>query len=755
MTNTASQWEVAGSKKSTKTNDLTGKKTTGMTTRKLNVLPSKIPVIETLKPLELENGMYDYFAEPDEEEIAKKQTKSLTKSPKADSAPVSPKQKKEEPINLLKSNIETKGRKKNAPLSPGKHTKNELETAIANLSIENFQQKYSQLEGLFPDNLGLVAMHMSAFLNQSLNDVPDVEPNQNHENESNMFPLNKLDRKIEKFLNNIISKLKRVEFEIVFDYCLNEIIKNENPKIQSNHGLRMFMQLLIKHNPNIVLANLTKTFELIYHNRHRHQRILIAVWSLAQAGYLNLINGFTIWFEIMLPLINIKHFNMYVASYLQVLLDHHKIDSKSIVTKYKDQYIISLDQYFKIYELANDKSLNVLNNKEAYQKFKSASLIIRALFMSNLEFSPETGLTFETMLLNLKVENFDKQNEYLEILSKCLFTNTDSLKVWQGLYSKNLEQSTMLINYLLENHNKKFRILSNMRETLVQFENETKLTIQNAVVQSPVKEDKKPYYINKKSQKTNLNIIEVVKFNNFIKIILKTNFKRVSFFSIMLRTFITFTLLFALFFYWDKAQNKSLYFKAGEKQLEKYGLRDDALRMIATTKKSYFNAQKVVNHHVPIWYKKTKDTVGPYSNKAWSTTVEYSNKTWITTIEYSNIAWNNTENFRNEAAVYLHQANEIAQKNFQIANKYVQENFPVVEKSLQNSADIVVKYTLQANDAVGIYTKKSTHYVGTQLLGWKKGELEKVFREGFKIASDSVNVGVQWITKSVRNLTAQ
>ena len=78
--------------------------------------------------------MYDYFAEPDEEEIAKKQTKSLTKSPKADSAPVSPKQKKEEPINLLKSNIETKGRKKNAPLSPGKHTKNELETAIANVS---------------------------------------------------------------------------------------------------------------------------------------------------------------------------------------------------------------------------------------------------------------------------------------------------------------------------------------------------------------------------------------------------------------------------------------------------------------------------------------------------------------------------------------------------------------------------------------------------------------------------------------------
>jgi hypothetical protein len=55
---------------------------------------------------------------------------------------------------------------------------------ILKLDYDQFQQKYTHLEGSFPDNIGLVVIHMAAFLNQSLNDIPDLEPNQSHENES-------------------------------------------------------------------------------------------------------------------------------------------------------------------------------------------------------------------------------------------------------------------------------------------------------------------------------------------------------------------------------------------------------------------------------------------------------------------------------------------------------------------------------------------------------------------------------------------
>lgn len=742
MTNSVSQWEIAGSKKASyQKGSSSDSKVNGMTRKKS--MPSKIPVIETLKPLELENGIYDSLAVPEEEEVKKPKIK--TKSPKAEvkkNLPVSPKQKKEEPVNLLKANIESKNKKKSGPASPGKTAKNELETALSQLTIESFQQKYTQLEGLFPDNQSLIIMHMVAFLNQSLNDIPDLEPNHNHENESNNYPTNKLDKKVEKFLNGLLSKLKKSDTELVFNHCLDELIKNENPKISSNHGHRIFVQMLTKHNKNIAMKNLTKITELIYANRHRHHRIMLALWSLSQPGYHDLTNGMTIWFDAMLPLITIKQYTLYVANYLQNLFDHHKIDSGSIGSLYKDKYIISLDQYLKVYELATDKSLNILSNKEAYQKFNSAFKLTRILFMSNLQYSPEAALIFETLLISLlnSQSSHHAQLEYLEILAKLLFTNTDGLNAWQVLYAKNIQQSSILIDYLVTNYNKQFRNLNNMRETLLKFEKETSVEVKKTALN--VKEEhKKPYYINKRNQKSNNSALEVEKFNQLIKKTLKENFKQRSFFWTMFRTFLTFAFITGLFFYWDKTQNRSIYFKAGERQLEKYGLLDDTRRIVDLTTKKFYDAQKAVNYHVPIWYKKTSDTLRPYTKKTWSTVVDYSN-----------LAWKNSEKLRTDMAIYLNHAQSYVQVYFQQASTYVQKNFPVVKKSVMDSADLTMKYVVKASDATVIYTNQAVNYIGTQLLGWKKGELEKGILEAYKIGNDSLQLALQWVTKTFKNL---
>jgi len=89
-------------------------------------------------------------------------------------------------VNLLKANIDNKQKRKSAPLSPGKQTKAELDTAIEQLNLDAFQKKHVQLENLFPDNQSLVLMHMAAFLNQSLNDIPDTDPHSMHDNESSI-----------------------------------------------------------------------------------------------------------------------------------------------------------------------------------------------------------------------------------------------------------------------------------------------------------------------------------------------------------------------------------------------------------------------------------------------------------------------------------------------------------------------------------------------------------------------------------------
>lgn len=764
MTNsTQSQWEVAGSKK-VKGYDSDSKRTSGMTTRnsKSN-LPSKIPVVETLQPLKLENGKYDSLQIEDDEDMKKEKPRTPRvegRTPKSEQkkVPVSPKAKKEEPINLLKANIESKPKKsaKNQ-LSPGKSVKSELESTLSRLDFDQFQQKCTQLEGLFPDNISLIVMHMAAFLNQSLNDIPDLEPNQNHENESSNYPTCKLEKKLEKFLNNLVSKLKKSDYEYVFDYCLNEIIKNENPRVLSNHGLRIFIQLLVKHNNTISLMSLRKTAELIYANRHKHQRINLALWALSQIGFHDLANGMTIWFEVMFPLIGMKQFQTYITSYLPALFDHHKMDTKSIVSQYKNKYIISLDQYLKVYELSSDRSLNVFVNKDNVTKFKVVFQMIRALFISNLEFSPEACLIFETLLTTLTAETSPKQTEFLELLASCLFSNTDCMNAWRVLYSKNVCQTMILIDFLLVNYKSKFQSLTNMRETLVQFEAETSTTIKSKTAQQPSEEttSKKPYYLQKKAQKTTNNLLELEKLNILVKTTLKQHFKRVSFISIMFRAFFYFVLFSAAFYYWDATQNKSLYFKAGQKQLDKYGVLDDVTRAVNFGKKTYFDAQKAVNHHVPIWYKKTSDVVLPYTRAAWKTTRDYSK-----------LAWKNSENFRTNATayaqqafvaakVYYGQASSQVQIYFNQANDYVQENFPAAKKTALEYFDLLVKYSVKTGDAAVKYTNQAVNYTGTQLLGWKKGDLELVIFELYKETNQVFQNFLQWVNKSIKNLHAQ
>lgn len=739
-TNSITQWEVAGSKRSNFKNvgDLDAKKGSKVPSK---ILPSKIPVVDTLKPLKIEGGIYDYFVEKDDEE--EKKTKSKKHSPKAtknkggeqtspkaakSSAPVSPKQQ-----NKKEDSSKVASKKKATTLSPGKKIANELETAISELRFEDFQQKYNQLENLFPDNLSLIVIHLSAFLNQALNDVPDIEPNQNHENESNFYPSNKLDKKIEKFLNNLVFKLKRSDTEHVFEYCLNEIIRNENPKVLSNHGLRIFIQLLLKHNPSLMMTNLGKTTELLFANRHRHQRIMLALWSLSQAGYLSLSNGLRIWFEAMLPLISIKHYSVYISDYLYVLFEHHKVDSRSIESKLKNQYTISLDRYFKLYDLVNDKSLNVITNKEAAQRFKSAFLIVRSLFMSSLTHAAETSFIFETLLHNISAENSPKQTEFLEILANCLFSKEVCLTKWKELYSKYIQQSSVLLDHLTANHAKKFNNLKNMRETLIHFVEQTK-----RVASSPTKEEaKKPYYINKKIQKSNNTTLEFEKFNKLAQQTLKQNFKRVSIMSMVFRMFLAFVLCTSLFFYWDVTQNKSSYTKMGEKQLQKYGLHEQAVKVIDVTHKNLLNAQKMIQQKVPIWYKKTSNYVSPYMNKARKIVVEFSTVAWNNAVSL----WNSTEAYRKNANIYTDQA-----------QLYVKENFPVLIKSLNEFADLAVDYSIRANELFTYYLNHATNYVGTQLLGLKKGELERIFLDAYKVALEKATHTVNWVSKSLKNL---
>jgi hypothetical protein len=53
----------------------------------------------------------------------------------------------------------------------------------------------------------------------------------------------------------------------------------------------------------------------------------------------------------------------------------------------------------------------------------------------------------------------------------------------------------------------------------------------------------------------------------------------------------------------------------------------------------------LVNHYVPIWYKKVSETVVPFSKQAFDVSREYLNTTWV-----------QTEPYRKQAVLYFNDA---------------------------------------------------------------------------------------------------
>ena len=132
-----------------------------------------------------------------------------------------------------------------------------------------------------------------------------------------MFPTSKLDKKLVKFYNGILTKLTKSDSEVLFDACFESLFLE---KSTSNHGYRIVSQLLAKHLPSLLNSNnLTKYYNTILANKHKPQRCLLAMWSLGQFGYYNLTAGVRVWYECMLPFVTLKNAPNFIVTYLNAI----------------------------------------------------------------------------------------------------------------------------------------------------------------------------------------------------------------------------------------------------------------------------------------------------------------------------------------------------------------------------------------------------------------------------------------------------
>ena len=106
---------------------------------------------------------------------------------------------------------------------------------------------------------------------------------------------------------------------------------------------------------------------------------------------------------------NYKLFKLYNDLYTILLLfflSFYNVDSKSI-QKFKNEDLFDFEQYNKLFDLVNDKTLNL--QKDLLEKLKSSFQIIRSLFLQDVR--SNGSVYFETLLANLTPEKDNKQFE--------------------------------------------------------------------------------------------------------------------------------------------------------------------------------------------------------------------------------------------------------------------------------------------------------------------------------------------------------
>jgi hypothetical protein len=225
------------------------------------------------------------------------------------------------------------------------------------------------------------------------------------------YPLSKLDPKLEKFFLSTIKSVPTVDAQLTADYCFSNLLVDTN-NTKSNHGYKLFIQLLIKQdkstsNANIFVNNTSKYCRELEENKHRHKNCLQALWSLGQVGYANLNKGLTIWYDVMLPFIGQKQFTNYIACYLNSIFDCHR---NLINNTNNNGVIIRLDHYLQCYDIVNDDNKLGLNLQKDSQKKMEASLKTMRLI-----YSKSCHKNFEELLSSLPTTPDNKQKEVTNI----------------------------------------------------------------------------------------------------------------------------------------------------------------------------------------------------------------------------------------------------------------------------------------------------------------------------------------------------
>ncbi|OWF35521.1 transmembrane protein 214-B-like [Mizuhopecten yessoensis] len=404
-----------------------------------------MPRIEANKPLKESVTMYDAFLEKERREELKASRSHEKSSPSS--------RDQNGKAGGDRKTVQSKKRK------PDQDKKKQVDyaEAIAAITKEDVKSTLTLTQTRFPDNREVWLKDLASFLNLELENVPESDPV--FTNKPKDFPLCHLDRKCQQPITAVIRQASQDTMEHMFYHCVNTMLTELN-KGHSTLGYRIFIQLLVKVRPDVALSKLPQFLELLKTNQNRSSRCLTILWSLGQCGHFDLKCGLRMWIEVMQPTLKVRPVANYCVDYLEELLE----DKKTLSSVYG---VITVREYFYLLDLIfGDRQMPGDLSRKLQTIYPDIKMIVyggTTANMRNLFPSYLTRVTTSTSRLMM--------TELMSSLAYCLSSDEQCYSVWVQMYTKYIQQSSMLMQHLLDTWNTSSKTLDKklLKKTLRSF----------------------------------------------------------------------------------------------------------------------------------------------------------------------------------------------------------------------------------------------------------------------------------------------
>ncbi|GAB1605494.1 transmembrane protein 214-B-like [Argonauta hians] len=468
----AGSWEVVKTNKSKKT------KNEALTKSQKKALLERMPKAQNKEISASDPTIFEAF-------LASKKSKAAAAATTGSSSSSSNKSnnKMNSNNNNSSSSVKTKDSKKNAnnakkkmknndsgmlvggggvPVEAAKERKKtSIEEAVNHIDKASLEQILLKDQAMFPDHPDVWLKDLSSYMNVQLEHIPEKDPV--FKEKSKDFPLCVVRGDVKKFLLTTLRRCPTVQREMLFHHSISSML-NESAKGLSTYGYRIFIQLLAREEPDLVISKLPMYMELLKSHQNRPLRCSAILWALGQAGFKDLSTGLRIWMELMISSLGFRTITVasYPVDYLEMLFSIHK----DVCSAYG---VITVKEYFYILDLIYNTNINIQNDLRKKLKILNAKLKV-------ITYGPHPDKTLRTFFPSYLTRLSSScppalKTELLSSLMRCLLKDEHCFGLWQQMYPKHLKQSGILMTHLFESWKRISRDVNQklLRETLCSF----------------------------------------------------------------------------------------------------------------------------------------------------------------------------------------------------------------------------------------------------------------------------------------------